>query len=450
MAATDEALPFWLTANRYGKLQMQGAFVNLSELSIGKTVEQNQKFSLGYMWAGNLVCGWGDSDFYYQLNQVYAGFFLNNWAVTAGAFYDPLRYAGLSTTNGNLARSGNTRPYPMVRLSTLTYKPVPFLNPWLFFKGEYDEGFLNDRRYVRHARMHHKSFYFLFQPWPSWKIEAGVEHYVMWGGTSKDRTIGKMPQDFKAYLQYVTGASGDENFPQMDQNNIAGNQLGTYQLEVKKSFPGGVELTFYLSHPFEDLSGVNWRNWPDNLLGGHLHFKNKNEYKKQWLTDIVYEFTNTRQQSVRDSLYEWNNGRGVWERQAHDNYFTHSIYRSGFTYHGQIMASPLFFPIALDKEGIPEGSYAIHSTRFYAHHIGCKGICFSEHIQWKTLLTYTRHFGTYVYPFQPVREQLSGLIDFRYSHPRGSLELGLSVAIDTGNTIRSNWGLEFRVAKRFL
>lgn len=445
--ASDSTLPFWFTANRHGKVKKYDSFWNISDISIGQTNKQNEELAVGYTWGGSLIYALGESDFYYQLNQIYAGISVKNWALTAGAFYDPICHAGLSTTNGNLARSRNARPYPMIRLSTLTYKPVPLLNDWLRFKAEYDEGILNDNRYVHNARIHHKSLYFFIQPSLSWAVHAGFEHYVMWGGTSKDEEIGKMPQNFRAYLRYITGTSGDDDFPQTDQNNVSGNQLGTYQLEAKKKIVGA-DITFYLSHPFEDLSGVNWRNWPDNLLGLHLHFKNKKPWRKQWLTDIVYEFTNTRQQSIRDSLYEWNETFGEWERQEEDNYFNHSIYKSGLTYHQQVMASPLFFPVLLDEDGVSNNRYALNSTRFYAHHIGFKGYLHSEHFQWKGLLTYIRHSGTYSEPFSPAREQLSGLIDLQYANPWFPVELGLSVAFDKGNVIHDNWGLEFRIAKR--
>lgn len=449
LIASDNVLPFWFTSNRNGKVRDSGSYLNLSEISFRHNGNSMSKPALAYTWGGNYVQAFGENDFYIQLNNAFAGISWNNWAFIGGAFDDPVRYGGLSTTNGNLARSNNTRPYPRFRFSTLTYKPIPFLSNKFCFKVEYDEGLLNDKRYVRHARLHHKSLFLKAQPSPVWEVHAGFEHYVMWGGTSEDERIGNMPQSFKDYLQYVSGASGNENFPQMDQNNVAGNQLGTYQMEIKRSFET-VNITLYLSHPFDDLSGVNWRNWPDNLLGIHFGFKqNSRAGNIRWITDLVYEFTDTRQQSVRDSLYVWNEGSNTWERQEPDNYFNHSIYRSGFTYHRQTIGSPLFFPVALNSEGRPGEVYALPSTRFFAHHFGAKGNLFSEYLQWKGLITYVQHLGTYLYPLSPAREQISGLIDLYYANPRFPVELGMAVASDSGNAISETWGLEFRVAKRF-
>ena len=185
---------------------------------------------------------------------------------------------------------------------------------------------------------------------------------------------------------------------------------------------------------------MNWRNWPDNLLGLHLHFDDN----KNILTDLVYEFTNTRQQSIRDSLYMWNPESNQWEQQLNDPYYTHGTYRSGYTYHQQVMSSPLFFPV-VKTDGIVTD---IRSLRFYAHHLGAKGNV-TEYLQWKGLLTWIHHFGTYGKPYNPSHKQLSGLMEIQYVHPEFPVELGTSIAVDAGNTIGKNLGLQFWIAKRW-
>jgi hypothetical protein len=436
LASTDSLLPFWFAANRNGKIAASGSFLNVTEIFAGQTFDNASESSLSFTWGADFVAGFGKSG-YYQLNRAFGGIFSKGWILKGGMFYDPVRYAGLSSSNGNITRSQNTRPHPMIRLSTLKYKPVPFMGKWLSFKAEYDEGLLNDNRYVDNAHLHHKSFYLSINPSPSWHINLGADHFVMWGGTSPNENIGKMPHSFKDYWKYVTGSSGDKDFPMGEQINIAGNQLGSYQLEVKKEFQE-MNITFYLSHPFEDFSGVNWRNWPDNLLGVHF-----NSGKRGLITDIVYEFTNTRQQSIRDSFYVYNETEDEWERQENDNYFTHYIYRSGYTYHKKVICSPLFFPVII-KDGISNG---IRSTRFFAHHAGFKGYL-SEYIKWKGLITLIHHFGSYSNPFNPVRKQLSGLLEIHYANPEFPVELGFSAGIDTGNTIENNSGIQFWISKK--
>jgi hypothetical protein len=427
LASTDSLLPFWFNANRDGKVANMGSFLNLTDLFIFQSYKTSGT-ALSYTWGVNAVAGFGETN-YYQLNRAYAGISLKGWELKGGRFYDPEHYEGLSTTNGNLVRSRNARPHPRLRFATHGYKPMPFIKNKLHFRAEYTEGLLNDNRFVTGTRLHHKSFYLKVNPSPTWELEGGLEHFVMWGGTSPVEAIGKMPSGFKAYLQYITGSSGDETFPGTDQMNVAGNQLGTYQFRATKQITG-LDATFYLSHLFEDLSGMNWRNWPDNLLGLHISMKGKDKL----ITDVVYEYTHTRQQSIR----------GSWDRQEPDGYFNNGLYQSGYTYHRQVMGSPLFFPVRV-YEGISRG---IESNMFHAHHLGLKG-ALPYDLQWKGMFTSVRHYGGYFTRYNPSRNQLSGLLELMYVWPDFPAELGLSVAADAGNGSGRNLGVMVTVAKKF-
>ena len=426
LAATDSLMPFWMTANRDGKIPSTGSFYNISDVFAGQAYPVESTSALTYTWGGNLVASLGEKN-HYHVNKAFAGLSFRGWELKGGLFHDPIKHGGLSTTNGNLARSRNARPYPAIRFSTRDYKPVPFLQNFLLFKAEYDEGLLNDDRFVDGARLHHKSLYLKASPAPTWQITAGFEHFVMWGGTSPDERIGKMPDDFLAYLRYVFGRSGDDEFPTTDQMNVAGNQLGTYQLEITKTFPQS-EITFYLSHPFEDLSGVNWRNWPDNLLGLHFSFNDKD----QPVSELVYEFTDTRQQSIRSER----------DNQEPDSYFNHGVYRSGFTYHQRVMSSPLFYPVSVSN-GI---AGRLRSNMFYAHHLGVKG-SLPRHISWKGFLTYVHHFGLFFTPYESSQKQVSGLLELWYNNPDFIFNFGLMVAADAGSELYRNGGIQFTISK---
>jgi hypothetical protein len=276
----DSLQPFWFISNQYGKIKQAGLLLNLCELKLEQPYHQNTAV-VDFTWGINALAGFGQMS-YYQLNQAFGGVSWKGWDLKAGNFHDPARYAGLSTTNGNLARSHNTRPYPKFRFGNLIFKPVPLSHKRLSYKAEYSEGLLNDARYVENTRLHQKSFYLRAHLSPTLDIEAGLEHFVMWGGTSIDEAIGKMPDGLKDYLRYISGSSGDEAFPKSDQRNVAGNQLGTWQFQVQKKFPD-MDISFYLSHLFEELSGLKWRNWPDNLLGLYISFLNK----ELLITDVV-------------------------------------------------------------------------------------------------------------------------------------------------------------------
>lgn len=261
-------MPFWLWANTDGKIETDNIFLNLSEINAAGILLFSD--SKSFIKAGaDLVYGMGNNNNnnnkYFQPNQLFTGFNLNNWELNIGMYHNKLLLDGLSTCNGNIAMSRNARPYPRIGISVSKYKPVPLLDKFLSFKGEFDEGILNDDRYVDRTHLHHKSLYLKIYLFQNFSIEAGVEHFVMWGGTSQNKEYGKLPDNCRAYFKYITGARGDEYFPETDQLNVVGNQYGTYQLLLTQKFVKfGVSIN--ISHPFEDHSGVNLSNWPDNLI----------------------------------------------------------------------------------------------------------------------------------------------------------------------------------------
>jgi hypothetical protein len=437
IAGKGDFQPFWFWANQHGMVQQDVQLLNLTVMEIKSPREENNS-QWEINWGATLAGGLSENS-YWQFNQIYAGIGYRGWLLQAGNFQEASLYNRLSTTNGNLAKSLNARPYPKIRFSTNGFKPLPVLNQRLAFKAEYDEGILNDNRYVKNAKLHHKSFYLAYQPATGWTIEAGAEHFVMWGGTSPDSRYGQLPQDFKSYLRYITGSMGGDNFPETDQLNVAGNQLGTYQFKISKAFKKS-DLTFYASHPFEDFSGVNFRNWPDNLLGFSVEMKDKTGF----VTHFLYEYTNTRQQSINDSTYVWSESSQSWQQKPFDNYYNHGYYRSGFTYHNKMLGSPLFGPIT-SADGITTG---IRSNRFYSHHFGMLG-AINEFIAWKGLFTFSHHLGTWSQPYDEPQNQISILLEITINHPEIPFVVNLAAAADEENLTNTNAGFRLNISKSF-
>jgi len=424
LIATDSVQPFWFTANQHGKVPANSQFLNITDIQLNKDYSEKVYSGFSYICGTELVAALGNENSF-QLNRAYAGIAFKGWELKGGLYYDTLRYAGLSTSNGILAQTGNSRPVPGFRFSTYGYKKLPFAKKWFSFRGEYEEGLLNDKRYVEGAHLHHKSLYGLFKLNGTTDFTLGFEHYVMWGGTSPNPNIGRLP-GWEDYWRYVFALPGNEDFPQTDQLNSSGNQLGTFQFELAKRFKP-FNLSVYLSHPWEDNSGLNWHNWIDNLIGFYVKIKKE----RPFVTDVLYEFTNTRQQSIRNS-----------SDKEYDNYYNHGVYASGFTYRQQVMNSPLFFPVQISN-GIAMGT---RSNRLISHHLGMQGYL-SDYLLWKGMFTWIEHLGTYSQPYDPKHKQLSGLIDLAYKNPSFPVDLGVAIAADATNTSGNNLGFQFTISK---
>jgi len=438
LVSTSEKIPLWLWANTDGKTEKNNSILNLTEINAeGTHLFTNPKFKIKA--GATLNYGFGNNNKYFQANRIFTRINFNNWELSIGMYYNDLFFEGLSTSNGNIAKSRNARPLPRISFRVSEYKPVPFFTKILFFKGEYDEGFLTDQRYVNKAHLHHKSFYLRLNPFKNFSIAGGAEHFVMWGGTSQDEKIGKMPSDCAAYFRYISGSHGDSKFPAMDQNNVAGDQYGTYQILITQKFKQ-FEASLNISHPFEDFSGVNLQNWPDNSIGLLIKLNNPNKI----ITHFIYEYTNTRQQGIKDSLHYWSEDEQKWKSHEYDNYFNHSIYKSGVTYYQKASVSPLFFPIK-EEDNISRG---IESTRFFAHHIGLKGNI-SKTIQWKSMITYINHIGTWGKPYTTPHTQGSILFNLFYSGDIFPFDINFTIAEDIIKSYQNNLGFQLGIQYKF-
>jgi hypothetical protein len=416
-ASTGEELPFWLRANQNGAFQVGNSATQLLRAGIFQPMNRDSS-SWGFTYGADLVAG-SAGETYFQPNQYWLGVRFHKIVVQAGSQADPVRFGGLSTTNGNMDASNNARPVPQLSLATNGFVNFRFLPRWLSIKGLYAEGKLWDDGYVKDARLHHKNIYLKVTPSQKWSFSLGLEHYVFWGGNSPD--YGQLAGS-EEYFRYILGGKGGAAALKFDQKNGAGNQLGIYSLEISKKFDLS-GLTFYVNHPFEDRSGREMANFEDGLYG--IHWKNDNRQKP--LTELVYEFMSTVNQSGPLDPFLGNRGR--------DNYFNNFIYSSGFTHYSQMMGTPLFVP-ETDVKGVSKG---FESTRMWMHHLGLKGaVCTG--LQWKTMLTWSRNIGRYDLIYLKPVEELSFLVELNYHLPGLPLQLNTGFAGDSGERFEKRVG----------
>jgi len=420
-------MPFWLVHNRRGRYPVQGSSMQVASLS--GLYDNENIFSSRFrgQFGFDFIGAWSDR-FETHFNRLFLNLSSGALKIEAGWFFDDDNFRGLSTTNGHIDRSLNARPYPKVRLGTNGFVPFFFFRERFSFKAEYDDGWLGKKRYVKNARLHHKSLYGRFKLSQSVRWTIGMNHFVYWGGVSP--TKGELPDDFHAYWLYITGRSGSEDFISGDQLNVAGNQLGSYYMELglkKEQY----NLTFYLSHPFDDHSGMEFDNRRDNLLGVFMDFR-----EKRFINQILYEFMYTIHQSGHIHEYGVMRGR--------DNYFNHGVYRSGHTYMNYAMGSPLFSPLMF-SDGIVT---SIENNRLLMHHIGLNGYVF-KHFGWKGMMTFTKNRGTYGNVYDTERKQLSALLTLNYVNESFPVDISLSVSGDMGKHYPGRAGGLVKISKIF-
>jgi hypothetical protein len=425
-ASTGRALPFWFTSNQNGAFTSENGYYQLLRAGFARGLIADSTKKWNFNYGTSIIAGMGSkTDF--QFNQYWIGAQYKWLVVKIGAKNDSVRFAGLSHTNGNMIWSGNARPLPGITFSTNGFVPLFSQNKWFTVKALYEENFLSDKRDMKNAMLHHKYLYGR-ATLNKWKFTLGIDHWVYWGGTS--RTLGSTP-GIASYLRYIFALKGGANASGSDQANAAGNSIGMYVAEVEKNI-GGNTLTFYWNHPYEDRSGLELANMPDGVWG--LHYGNKN--RGAFLTDFVYEFMSTLNQSGTYHLQP-SGVPGVLTGRGRDNYFALGIgsgpgfYSSGHVHYNKMMGTPLFVPV-IGADGISKG---FDNTRIEMHHVGIGGTL-ADRLTWRSLMTWSRSFGTYETPYPEPISQFSCLGELNYRLKKIPLRINMGMAADYGKRFR--------------
>jgi hypothetical protein len=239
-----------------------------------------------------------------------------------------------------------------------------------------------------------------------------------------------MPSGLKNYIRYVTGAAGGDDFLGTDRLNAAGSQLGSYLFSLEKDFTK-CHIELRATHPFEDGSGMGFENVRDNLYTFYWRKNAPGTLLDEWVVEYLY----TKNQSGAPSI-EREDGVRVDHIRGGDNYFNNGVYSSGFSYKSQSMGTPLFGPLQFNEQGKVIG---FSNNRVSAFHLGAKGTL-STTLSWKTMLTYTRNFGTYGTAFSPMRQQFYSLAQLSWKSPKHPLMLSALAGYDSGKLLPQNLG----------
>ena len=417
--STKETLPFMLTANKFGAVPNNNNLsIYTSMLSDFKNPDSNFDFAYKAAFTGYIA---DENNIF--INELFGRIGYKNWQLTAGSKNDEILFDGLSISNGNIIKSTNTRAFPGINLTTKDYFILPFAKNWLSVKMNYAEYFLNDKRAVDNTHLHHKSLFFKSKLSEKLNLIVGLDHYVMWGGTSEE--YGKQPTSFKDYLKYITGqGDGIKANENVNSSNAWGNHLGNYLVQFDYQGENS-NWSFYWSHLFEDRSGRELANYPDALYGFFIDLKNP----KNLVTHIITEFQYTKHMSGTEGI------------SGYDNYFNNTIYTSGWTYFGSTIGSP-FFTTKTPIDGITHG---IEQSRFTSLNIGFKGYL-SETIRYKTNLTYTKYAGWFSNPLN--ESQFSPYFEIFIETEKIPFDISLGTAADFGEFLPNNFGGFIKLTKK--
>ena len=407
---TSEDLPFWAYTNTDGFLNSQTDIGISAYSKISYDINENHQVQLG---AGILARNGFQRDI--QRSDLYIEYSNNIFNIILGARRNVSTKYDLSSVNGNILNTGNTRSLPGVLLENSD--PFFFGNNF-FVNAGLGHYRLNDERSTLETNVHYKNIEFGWEFKNKNVVTVGLKHYVQWGGIRETGEV--LPSNFKALTQVFFGSNATGINNPNETINALGNHLGTYNISYKAS-RNNIDFELYHQTLFDDRSGRELNNFPDGVWGAYITFK-----KTHFIKGVLYEYVQTVSQSGRPVATG-----GIEEQQSGgDNYFINGVYPSGWTYEGQTIGLPFINPINSDEN--PENNRSI------AHHFGI--FASIDKINIKGKLTYLQNLGTYRRPFENRQKQILSYLEAEYiTQNWGSITL--YSGIDILNDASNNYGI---------
>lgn len=429
--SSKSTLPFWLVSNKNGIIPDENnglLFLNI------KSDFTPSKSNFDFSYAASLVGSQGKKGEVF-FDELYTSLKWKTIFLDLGIKHEKTLFNNISSTNGNIFNSRNSRPIPKLSIGFRNYIPLPYLEDWLAIKGLYSEGIMLDDRSVDKTHIHYKNAYIKIGGNRKLNFILGFQHYAMWGGTSSNPKYGKLPSNFENYIRVIQAKGGTDESLYFEWENSVGNHLGGWDIHLSyKTTKFSMEL--YRQTMLEDHSGI-YITRPDGVTGFFAEY-NKG---KRWIQSFIYENYYTKYQSGSTPGGSPNPNGGLYTGQ--DNYFNNGIYQSGWTYYGKTIGLPFFYPSS-DKDGLSTG---IYNNRIIGHHLGATGYLFHK-IPYRAMLSYTQNWGTYGSPFTSgMKEQVSGLFEMNLPKDKLPFDISFTIAFDKGQVLKDNIGCFLKLSR---
>lgn len=448
--STGQYMPFWARTGECGILPVASSGLVTAGTSVGYDFRKGFFVEAGARLAGAVAVDnplmSGRAEVMADRLYVSGGWKMLHLDVGMKPRLQDLGLGHLSVSGGSFMLSGNTRNFPGLNVwSDWIYFEK---GHWVGIKGNLAHYQMIDNRYVKNALLHNKSVAVKIALGRKVDLTGGFEHWAQWGGESP--RYGAQPAGFDNFIKVFFAKKGGSGATLSDQINVLGNHLGRewFCIDWKAE---DFTMSVQYDKPFEDTSGMQFRNFPDGVWSLKFSFADRDAF----VTDLVAEFINTtwqtgpkhdrpatEEEKAEQDPDDYYYGKIVLG--GCDNYFANGEYASGWTYYGRVIGLPLILPDAPGEDGIVRDFV---NTRLRAWHLGLEGIAFKK-IPYVFKATFSSNWGTYGktrFASRPWQLSLGLDLEFGRRLMNCPVKFVAGVYGDVGKVYQNSAGLAFRV-----
>lgn len=472
-AGSEQIAPHFITSQHRGIVTQQ--YSTLLQGKVNRDLELDKRLSWGA--GAEVLAGYTSSADYQRYNVDLAAFepqkqhparvWLQQLYVTGkhrGVFLtvgkkhhgSPLVDEWLSS--GDLVMSGNA-PLPAgARAGFVDFQNVPFTRGWLQICGEVGYYRSDDSKWLEHHHNNYNNFittgywinykylHLRSNPNKPFMVTLGMQAACQFGGTQHRYAGGvevetiKMQANAKAFFKaLIPGSGGNAS----GDHYYEGNHLGSWDLRLDYRFNNGMRLAAYHQHPWEDGSGIGFKNGFDGLWGLEFHSN------APGLETVVVEYldlTNhsgplhfNRHDYTDDSRPDGSPVTG--QATGADDYYNNYAY-SGYHNRGLALGSPMVLSPLYHQDGYMR---FLHNVMRGVH------VAAAGHLapQWAYCVkaSWRKSWGNIFMPLPKAVSGTSWMGAVAYD-PTPHWHTSLTLAVDRGDLPGKNFGALFTIAYR--
>lgn len=450
--------PYMLTVNQFDRLSPRGNTGYMSA-SIRGDFQFTDHWSLSGGMTGLASI---HSNHRAYLQELYLNATYRKIIIEVGAREKSSPVINRVLSSGDFIYSGNSKPIPSFGVSTIGFVMLPYLQDWLeayasFGYGRlFDGDWTTDRFerfhtvqpgsfYTKDVCYHHKELYLRSNSTRKVFATIGLQHAVFFGG---------IKTSYESGTEVITGAKAKGSdflkvlIPKSDGNSkstagdsfVYGNHLGVWYADIAYNITAHRQLRAYIEKPFEDGSGIAFRNGFDGIWG--LEYSSSNREGLIPLRGLVIEYIQTTNQSgpIHWAPGDFSSSVGGQlpdEATGADNYYN-NFYYNGYSNYGLSIGSAL-----LKSSYYNEDNYLNYTdNRIQAWHLGLNGDI-SSHFGYIFKGSYREGYGTPFIPLLQKHHSFDAMM--RVVWQKGPWECSAAYAITQGNVYGNSNGFDLKV-----